>query len=332
MTDSSDGTQTIDLLGWRDDFADDMVGGSRELLDQIRIARRVAGTECTVLITGETGTGKELMARALHSASERREEPFVAVNCAAIPEDLIEDELFGHVAGAFSGAVKDRPGRVVSADGGTLFLDEIGDLPARAQAKLLRVLQERVVTPVGSDEAIEVNVRIIAATHRDLGLMAREGGFREDLLYRLNVIPIELPPLRSRGTDIVAIAQSILRSACERYRRSSLRFSREAERALVAHVWPGNVRELKNTIDRAVLLARGEQIEAKDLGLSVQVEHVDTSDVEGDDLDLKRALRKTEIELIEKALEKTGGNRTEAAALLGLNRTTLVEKLKKTSV
>jgi transcriptional regulator with PAS, ATPase and Fis domain len=271
------------------------------------------------------------MARALHAASDRKEAPFVAVNCAAIPDDLIEDELFGHVAGAFSGALRDRAGRVASADRGTLFLDEVGDLPARAQAKLLRLLQERVITPLGSDEPITIDVRVIAATHRDLAQMVREGAFREDLLYRLNVIPIELPPLRSRGSDILDIARSLLRAASVRFRRAVAGFSADAERAMIAHGWPGNVRELKNAVERAVLLAKGDEIEASDLGLDCKRER-EQEDVSSDDLDLKRALRKTELELIEKALERTGGNRTEAAALLGLNRTTLVEKLKKGTV
>jgi transcriptional regulator with PAS, ATPase and Fis domain len=326
------GPETTDLLEWKDAFADAMVGESRSLLDQLHIARRVADTDCTVLITGETGTGKELMAQAIHAASGRAEGPFVAINCAAIPEDLIEDELFGHVAGAFSGATKDRAGRVARAHGGTLFLDEVGELPPRAQAKLLRVLQERVVTPLGSDEQIQVDVRIVAATHCDLLEMVREGAFREDLLYRLNVIPIELPPLRARGPDIVAIATTFLRAACEKFRRKHTSFSSAAEQAMTAHSWSGNVRELKNAVERAVLLARGSAIEASDLGLaSVQPRAATTEALDDGDFDLKRALRRTENGLIEKALIKAGGNRTEAAALLGLNRTTLVEKLKKTS-
>ena len=324
------GTETIDLLEWKDAFAVAMIGESRSLLDQIRVARRVADTDCTVMITGETGTGKELMAQAIHAASVRAEGPFVAVNCAAIPDDLIEDELFGHVAGAFSGAVKDREGRVVRAHKGTLFLDEVGELPARAQAKLLRVLQERVVTPIGSDELVEVDVRIVAATHRDLRNMVREGAFREDLLYRLDVIPIELPALRNRGKDIVEIATAFLAVARERYHRPVTGFSRSAELAMIAHTWPGNVRELKNAIDRAVLLARGALIEPCDLGLAVpQPARAEERPQATGDLDLKKALRRTEIALIERALSKTGGSRTEAAALLGLNRTTLVEKLKK---
>jgi transcriptional regulator with PAS, ATPase and Fis domain len=325
------GTETIDLIEWKDAFAEAMVGESRSLLEQIRVAKRVADTECTVLITGETGTGKELMAQAIHSSSARSSGPFVAVNCAAIPDDLIEDELFGHIAGAFSGAVRDRAGKVVRAQGGTLFLDEVGELPARAQAKLLRMLQERVVTPIGSDEPTRVDVRIVAATHRDLMQMVRAGTFREDLLYRLNVIPIDLPPLRSRGPDILAIAMAFLRVACERFHRSFTGFTPAAERALIAHSWPGNVRELKNAIDRAVLLANGPEIDLADLGKLGELD-VDRGAIAGEsgaDLDLKKALRKTELELIEKALEKAGGNRTEAAALLGLNRTTLVEKLKK---
>ncbi len=330
------GTETIDLLDWKDSFADEMVGESRSLLDQIRVARRVAETDCTVLITGETGTGKELMAQAIHCASVRADGPFVAVNCAAIPDDLIEDELFGHVAGAFSGALKDRAGTVMRANNGTLFLDEVGELPPRAQAKLLRMLQEHIVTPIGSDEPQHVDIRIVSATHRDLAQMVREGTFREDLVYRLNVIPIDLPPLRNRGQDVLEIATSFLRLASIRYKREVIGFSPAAKRALVNHPWPGNVRELRNAVDRAVLLSRADQIEPKDLGLA-EADGPMTDVIEDEvtltaDLDLKKALRKTEIELIEKALEKTGGNRTEAAALLGLNRTTLVEKLKKTSV
>jgi transcriptional regulator with PAS, ATPase and Fis domain len=323
-------TQTIDLIEWKDSFAESMVGRSHLLLEQVRVARRVADTECTVLIVGETGTGKELMAKAIHEASSRAKGPFVAINCAAIPDELLEDELFGHVTGAFSGAVSDRAGKVMKANGGTLFLDEIGELPPRSQAKLLRVLQERVVNPIGADEVHSVDVRIVCATHRDLRQMVNDGTFREDLLYRLTVIPLELPPLRKRDQDILEIARAFARTACERYHRPSVGFSAEAEIALIAHPWPGNIRELKNAVDRAVLLARGEVIDARDLGIEEIAAPAELeAPIETADLDLRKAIRKTELKLIEKALTKTGGNRTEAAALLGLNRTTLVEKLKK---
>jgi transcriptional regulator with PAS, ATPase and Fis domain len=322
------GTETVEMLAWKEDFAQDLVGSSRPLLDQLKVARRVADTDCTVLITGETGTGKELLAHALHAGSARREGPFVAINCAAIPDDLIEDELFGHVAGSFSGATKERAGKIAKAHGGTLFLDEVGELPARAQAKLLRVLQERLVTPLGADDPIEVDVRILVATHRNLEAMVAEGTFREDLYYRLDVVSVDLPPLRERGRDIVELALEFLHSAARQYNRNVTGFSAEAEVALMQHDWPGNVRELKNAVDRAVLLARSHTIAAGDLGLT-RGEDTSATDIATSDLDLKKALQRTEHKLIEKALEKTQGNRTEAAALLGLNRTTLVEKLKR---
>jgi two-component system response regulator AtoC len=324
-------TKTIDLIEWRDTFAAEMVGSSRTLLDQVRRARRVADTDCSVLITGETGTGKEVMARAIHAASPRGEQPFVAINCGAIPEELIEDELFGHAAGAYTGAEKARRGRIASAEGGTLFLDEIGELPPRAQVKLLRVLQERVIQPVGSDEAIAVDIRVLAATHRDLRQMVADKQFRDDLLYRLEVIPIRLPPLRERGPDIIEVAEVFLEAAAHRFRRNVSVLSPEAIAAIEAHEWRGNVRELHNAIERAVLLGRGPAISPADLGLP---EAAPPAEPAGpvpatEDLDLKRSLREREQQLIRIALQKTNGNRTEAAALLGLNRTTLIEKMKK---
>jgi two-component system response regulator HydG len=304
----------------------------------------VADTNCTVLISGESGTGKELVARALHAASGRRDKPFVAINCAAIPDTLIEAELFGHARGAFTSADGRRDGLILSAHGGTLFLDEIGEMPAAAQAKLLRVLQDHTVTPVGSDRPVPVNVRIVAATNRDLEAAVEDGSFRGDLYFRLSVIPIDLPSLRERPGDVMPLARHFL----DRYRRELKRavtgFEPDAEEALRAYSWPGNVRELANTIERAVALHASGCLTAADLRLggksgrrtpssSASMHALPPSPPpalrpEGN-LNLRDAIDHIERQYIHQALERTGGNRSEAAALLGLNRSTLLEKIRK---
>ena len=316
--------------GWRRRYAPELLGSDERLLNALQTVRSVADTDCTVLISGESGTGKELVARAVHKASKRYEHPFVALNCAAIPESMVEAELFGHARGAFTGAVASRCGRVAAANGGTLFLDEVGDMPLAAQAKLLRMLQDKTITPVGADIAIPIDVRIVAATNRNLEDMVANGTFRGDLYYRLSVIPIELPALRERAEDVELLANRFLKQANERNGRKVTQINSSAIRALRSHHWPGNVRELSHLIERTVLL-KGEGIIAKqDLGLrSVgsggrhPVASAESS------LDLREAISKVERQLIHRALERTGGNRTEAAALLGLNRTTLVEKIRK---
>jgi sigma-54 dependent transcriptional regulator, flagellar regulatory protein len=334
-----------DLKTWRRQFATEIVGESAAIVDALDTIRRVANTDCSILITGETGSGKELFARAAHRASNRRAKPFIPVNCAALPETLIEAELFGHVKGAFTGAMTARAGRFLSAQGGTLFLDEIGDLPLSAQAKLLRVLEERVVCPVGADSDIAIDVRIVAATHRNLEQMVAEGKFRADLYFRLSVVPLHLPALRERGDDFDIIVDLTLIRMCERTGRDLMTLEPSARVAIRAYSWPGNVRELAHKIERAALLARGTQIAEGDLSLPTSqtpirvVRSVITAEGSGpipkqdvlDDstLDLRSALEAVERTMIDRALSKANGNRTEAAALLGLNRTTLVEKLRK---
>ena len=341
-----------ELKTWRRQFASEIVGESVEIVEALDTIRRVANTDCSILITGETGSGKELFARAAHRASNRRAKPFIPVNCAALPETLIEAELFGHVKGAFTGAVANHPGLFQAANGGTLFLDEIGDLPLSAQAKLLRVLEERVVCPVGADSDTAIDVRIVAATHRNLEQMVAEGTFRADLYFRLSVVPLHLPALRDRGDDFDIIVDLTLVRMCARSGRDLMTLEPSARAAIRSYSWPGNVRELAHKIERAALLARGTQICEGDLSLptsSARVARFSTQPVamvvtaEGsgpipkmeapvlDDstLDLRSALEAVERKLIDRALSKANGNRTEAAALLGLNRTTLVEKLRK---
>src|SRR5215813_12080103 len=235
-----------DLTTWRSQYASDIVGNSPRILDALETIASVAITNCNILITGETGTGKELFARAAHRASPRRNRSFIPVNCAAIPETLLETELFGHVKGAFTGATNARVGRFMSAHEGTIFLDEIGDLPLAAQAKLLRVLEERVVSPVGSDSDVPVDVRIIAATHRNLAEMVEQGKFRADLYFRLAVVPIHLPALRDRPDDILTIANLFVARARERLGRNVEGLDAAARTALCAYHWPGNVRELSH--------------------------------------------------------------------------------------
>jgi transcriptional regulator with GAF, ATPase, and Fis domain len=332
---------------WRRQFASEIVGDSAEIVDALDTIRRVANTDCSILITGETGSGKELFARAAHRASNRRAKPFIPVNCAALPETLIEAELFGHVKGAFTGAMTARAGRFLSAQGGTLFLDEIGDLPLAAQAKLLRVLEERVVCPVGADTDTAIDVRIVAATHRNLEQMVAEGKFRADLYFRLSVVPLHLPALRDRGDDFDLIVDLTLVRMCERSGRDLMTLEPTARQAIRTYSWPGNVRELAHRIERAALLARGTQIAEGDLSLptsnvrtlrapialvadgSGPIPKQEMAALDDSTLDLRSALEAVERKLIDRALSKANGNRTEAAALLGLNRTTLVEKLRK---
>jgi len=330
------------------------------MVEALETIQYVANTDCNILITGETGTGKELFARAAHRASARRGRAFIPVNCAAIPETLLESELFGHVKGAFTGANNARPGRFMSANEGTIFLDEIGDLPLAAQAKLLRVLEERTVCPVGSDTEVPVDVRVIAATHHNLEQMVAEGKFRADLYFRLAVVPISLPALRDRAEDIITIAELCIAKVRERIGRNVEGLDDSGRAALLAYHWPGNVRELSHLIERAVLLAKRARLGAADLQIPGQKNvkfnrNVDSSNVVSlgipqpvlatgtgvhpkvslpelagsDTLDLRAALEQLERDLIDRALAKSNGNRTEAAALLGLNRTTLVEKLRK---
>jgi transcriptional regulator with PAS, ATPase and Fis domain len=316
---------------------DQILGTSTCLREAIATLLSVADTDCTVLLIGESGTGKELFARALHAASSRTDGPFAAINCAAIPESMMEAELFGHVRGSFTGAIHTRPGRLAAADGGTLFLDEIGDMPLAAQAKLLRVLQEGTITPVGSDTDSAIDVRVVAATHHDLEQMVADEKFRADLYFRLNVVPIQVPTLRARGEgDILELADHFAGEAARRHHRPVMALDTEARQLMCTYHWPGNVRELAHKVERAVLLARGPSIIGTDLNLghplhrSRKATSPELRVMGGQsDLDLKKALERVEKHFIEKALEQTKGNRTEAAALLGLNRTTLVEKMRK---
>ncbi|MEZ4365248.1 MAG: sigma 54-interacting transcriptional regulator [Kofleriaceae bacterium] len=326
-----------ELAEWRSLYMPEVVGDSEELVAVVETVRRVAATDCSVLINGETGTGKELFARAVHRASPRRSAPFVAVNCAAIPETLLETELFGHVKGAFTGALVARAGRFLAADGGTIFLDEIGDLPLAAQAKLLRVLEARTISPLGADAEVPVDLRVIAATHRDLEAMVREGTFRADLYFRLAVVPLCLPPLRERGDDLRLIAEACLQRVQAKLGRP-VSLDDGAVARMRGYHWPGNVRELSHVLERAVILARRPTLGARDLSLPERPRPARPVELFDDglpastcqaSLDLRTSIEQLERNLIDRALQRSSGNRTEAAALLGLNRTTLVEKLRK---
>jgi DNA-binding NtrC family response regulator len=320
-----------------------IIGKSTAMARLFQLLETVAPTNSTILITGETGTGKEVVARAIHHASPRRPQRFVALNCSAIPESLLEAELFGHVRGAFTGAVGSRPGRVEQAHKGTLFLDEVGTMTAALQMKLLRVLQEREFERIGDTHTMKVDVRVIAATNSDLRQMVADGQFREDLFYRLNVIPVILPPLRDRKEDIPLLVQHVLdkieanRAASEggvSDRPSPLTVSQEAMRRLMAFHWPGNVRQLENIIERALAFCAGRsQIDVGELPAEIQqsqevaLSSPVTLPEEG--LDLDAFIAEVERELIQLSLERTGGNKGQAARLLNLKRTTLVEKLKR---
>ncbi|MBT8769454.1 sigma-54-dependent transcriptional regulator [Metapseudomonas boanensis] len=255
-----------------------IIGSCPPMLELYSKIRKVAPTDSTVLIQGESGTGKELVARALHNLSRRAKAPLISVNCAAIPETLIESELFGHEKGAFTGATAGRAGLVEAADGGTLFLDEIGELPLEAQARLLRVLQEGEIRRVGSVQSQKVDVRLIAATHRDLKTLAKTGQFREDLYYRLHVISLKLPALRERGNDVLEIARAFLARQCVQMGRENLRFASDAEQAIRHYNWPGNVRELENAIERAVILCESPDISADLLGIDIELDDLDDED------------------------------------------------------
>jgi len=306
-----------------------LVGSSPAMRAVQKMVGMAAASDATVLVTGETGTGKELVARALHDHGPRAAGPFVSVNCAAIPAELLESELFGHVAGAFTGAVKAQAGRFREAQGGTLLLDEIGDMDAAMQAKILRALQERVVTPVGGRPE-PVDVRIVAATHRDLLQLVGAGGFRADLYYRLHVIPIALPPLRERVADIVPLAQHFLRLANP---AAPKRLSVEAARLLEGCAWLGNVRELRNAAERAAALARGPAIDTADLDFLRRADVAGAAGIAaGTDLTLPEAVAELEQAMIRRALAEGGGSRAEAARRLGINRQLLYEKIKRYSL
>ncbi len=314
---------------------DGLVGRSRAMRNLFQLLETVAGTSSTVLITGETGTGKELAARAIHHNSSRRANRFVAINCSAIPETLLEAELFGHVRGAFTGAVGARQGRLEQAHKGTLFLDEVATMSPALQAKLLRVLQEREFERVGDSHTVKIDVRIIAATHSDLSKMVADGSFREDLYYRLNVIPVQLPPLRERREDIPLLVQHFLQKLGAEYvPPRTVTMSQEAMRRLMAYSWPGNVRQLENVVERALTFSQGRaQIEIGDLGPEVQAlpNTGDGTDewFPDEGIDLERYMEGIELTLIKRSLERTQGNKVRAARLLNLKRTTLIEKLKR---
>jgi two-component system NtrC family response regulator len=305
-----------------------IVGASGAMAEVLSTIARVAPSEATVLITGESGTGKELIARAVHQASRREKGPFVPVHCAALAEGILESELFGHERGAFTGADRARAGRFEAATGGTLFLDEIGDLPASVQVKLLRVLQERVVERVGANRAVPVDVRVVAATHRDLEADVRAGRFREDLFYRLAVVRVHLPPLRDRREDVPRLVEHFFRKHAEG--RGVRSVSREAMDALTRHVWPGNVRELENVVQRAVVLARGDVVTTDDLPATVRApveeEGLTYRRFEGSLHDRIEALERS---LIEEALRAEGGVQYKAADRLGISERTLRYKLEK---
>jgi DNA-binding NtrC family response regulator len=340
-----------------------IVGRSPRMRALFQMIETVAGTSTTILISGETGTGKELVARAIHQTSPRLNQRFVALNCSAIPETLLEAELFGHVRGAFTGAVASRQGRIEQADKGTLFLDEVGTMPMSLQMKLLRVLQEREFERIGDNKTIKVDVRVVAATNADLGKLVREGAFREDLYYRLNVIQMELPPLRERREDIPLLVQHFVNKYAGASAASSrpaaagdkkrmvvpgthtalttpvaarVLISQDAMRALMSFAWPGNVRQLENAIERGIALLGGRStVELADLPPEIQgatASYMPSMEFPDAGVDLGAAVEQIERDLIARALSRTGGNKAAAAALLRIKRTTLVEKLKRRHV
>jgi len=314
-------------LSERFDF-NHLIGISDEMQEVFNLVRRVASTEATVLITGESGTGKELVARAIHYGSDHREAPFVPVNCAAIPRDLLESELFGHVRGSFTGAVKDRKGKFEQADGGTLFLDEVGELPVELQPKLLRTLQEREIEPVGGTPR-KIDVRLVTATNRNLDEEMAAGNFREDLYYRLAVIPVHLPPLRERRSDIPLLAQHFL---AKHGGGSPVDISDGAMEALCAYNWPGNVRELENAVERMIILRRGDRIEKEDLPPKVLGRERKS---EGGVLNLPDegfSLEELERQAVLEALHRSGWNQTKAAAFLRIPRHTLIYRMEKYAI
>ncbi len=294
---------------------------------------RIVKTDSVVLVSGESGTGKELVARALHYNGTRREKPFIAVNCSAIPETLLESELFGHVRGAFTGAITDKPGKFEAANHGTIFLDEIGTLPLHLQAKLLRVLQEHEVERVGSNKTIKLHVRVISATNSDLEEMVKRGEFREDLYYRLNVIPLHLPPLRERQQDIMYLISFFLEKQCRLMGRTPCNISKQALEALEQYSWPGNVRELENMIERMIVLTDANVLTLEDVPDKI-VNEKNSGETLGLKLpsmgiDLAETVSRIEQSFILQAVETAGGIKAQAAKLLGINRTTLVEKMKR---
>ena len=305
-----------------------LLGRSEAMRELVEMVETVAPTEATVLISGESGTGKELVARAVQAASARCNKPFVTINCAALAENLLESELFGHEKGAFTGADRRREGRFVQAHGGTLFLDEIGEMPLSLQAKLLRVLQQGEVQRVGCDETIKVDVRVIAATNRVLADEVAAGRFREDLFYRLNVIGLEVPPLRARREDIPLLASTFLERHAASNRKTITGFTPQAMDAMLRYGWPGNVRELENAVERAVILSGGEYVAERALPLAVQ--NAPVPDADGEELALgSMSLEDVERKAIEATLRETEDNKSEAARRLGITRATLHSKLKK---
>ncbi|RMD84899.1 MAG: sigma-54-dependent Fis family transcriptional regulator [Candidatus Dadabacteria bacterium] len=311
---------------------EELIGTSPAMQRLFERIRRVAASDAAVLVTGETGTGKELVARAIHALSNRRDQLFVPVNCAAIPRDLLESELFGHVRGAFTGATEDREGKFELADGGTLFLDEIGDMPAELQAKILRVLEEGRLNRVGGNREISVDVRVISATHRNLEQAVEQQTFRQDLYYRLNVIEIKLPPLRERPEDIPLLAEHFLTRSAQRLGRPPLVLEADALELLTSYPWPGNVRELRNVCERLTVLAEqgtvtGDVVlQLVDLPAARSPKSVRSSE---DVLPLADAVAEAEIAAIARALEQAGGNKAQAARLLGISERNLWYKIKK---
>ncbi|CAM2058594.1 sigma-54 dependent transcriptional regulator, flagellar regulatory protein [Desulfovibrionales bacterium] len=326
-----------------------IIGRSQALSEVFKILAKVAPTDSTVLVTGESGTGKELLVRALHANSVRRKKAFVPINCSAIPKNLLESELFGHEKGAFTHAIRTRAGRFERADGGTIFLDEIGDMSLDLQVKILRVLQEKEIERIGGSAPRKVDVRIVAATNRDLEREVQVGCFREDLFYRLNVIPLRLPPLRERGEDIFLLADSFLERFSKR-RDTPLVLTDPARAMLLAYSWPGNIRELENFIERMSILCEGTQITHRDLPHKILAEVGAASlaqpassptssqadfvwpvirDLKGKNMDLKKFLDEIEDRLLTEALSIAKGIKNQAAEILGIKRTTLIEKLRK---
>ncbi|MDX2171057.1 MAG: sigma 54-interacting transcriptional regulator [Deltaproteobacteria bacterium] len=310
------------------------IKGNHPVMEKIlSISQRVASTDSTVLIMGESGTGKELIARFIHAHSRRSNQPFIAVNCGASPPDLLESEMFGHERGAFTGAVGARMGMFQLANGGSIFLDEIGEMSATLQVKLLRVLQEREIRPVGSDRSVKVDVRVIAASNRDLAVEVEKGRFREDLFYRLQVIPILLPPLRERRSDIPVLVQYFLDKYNSKHEGRHCRVMDDAMVHLWEYDWPGNVRELENLIERMVVLSEDGVIRVDNLPPNIRSfiseKKIPRPTLTEEGIDLNRAVEEFEYRLIDEALRRTKGNKQAAARLLGLKRTTLVAKLRR---